>query len=57
MFEKTSNSRFHSYAIGEWDALTDEERDKYANKVNRQFDKVAAEADFKWAAVKVMLDL
>lgn len=46
------------FAVDEWDtALSDEEREEYENKVDRQFDKAAAEADRKWEAVKVMLDL
>lgn len=43
--------------LSEWDAMTDEEQEEYENKVDRQFEKVAAEADRKWEAVKVMLDL
>ena len=46
------------FTADEWDtALSDEEREEYENKVNRQFDKAAVEADRKWKAVKVMLDL
>lgn len=45
------------FTVDEWDALTDEEREEYTNKVDRQFDKAAAEADRKWEAVKVMLGL
>ena len=41
----------------EWDTLTDGERGEYENKVDSQFEKVAAEADRKWEAVKVILDL
>lgn len=45
------------FTLDKWDALTDEERDEYIKNVNRQFDKAASEADRKWEAVKVMLDL
>lgn len=45
------------FTVDEWDALTDEEREEHTNKVNSRFDKAAAEADRKWEAVKVMLDL
>ena len=45
------------FTVDEWDALTDEEREEYTNKVDRQFDKAAAEADRKWEAAKTLLDL
>lgn len=45
------------FSVDEWNALTDEERDEYTNKVDRLFYKAAAEADLRWEAVKVMLDL
>ena len=45
------------FTLDEWNALTNEEIVEYTNKVDRQFDKAAAEADRKWEAVKVMLDL
>ena len=45
------------YTVDEWNALTDEERVEYLNKIDRKFDKAAADADRKWEAVKVMLDL
>ena len=41
----------------EWDALSEEGRKEYANIINAAFGAVAAEADLKWASVKVMLDL
>ena len=41
----------------EWDALSEEGRKEYANIINDAFEVVAAEADLKWTAVKVMLDL
>lgn len=41
----------------EWDALPEEGRREYASIINDAFEAVAAEADLKWAAVKVMLDL
>ena len=46
-----------NFTVDEWNALPDEGRKEYSNKVNRQFDKAAAEADRKWEAVKAMLDL
>ena len=46
------------FTVDEWDtALSDEEREEYENKVDRQFDKAAAEADRKWEAAKTLLDL
>lgn len=41
----------------DWDALSEEGRKEYANTINAAFGAVAAEADLKWMAVKVMLDL
>lgn len=41
----------------EWDALSEEKREEYAKNINARFDVAAAEADLKWSAVKVMLDL
>nr|DAH52952.1 MAG TPA: hypothetical protein [Caudoviricetes sp.] len=41
----------------EWDALSDEERDKYNREINIRFEMAASAADLKWASVKVMLDL
>ena len=41
----------------EWDALSDEKREEYAKNINARFEVAAAEADLKWTAVKVMLDL
>lgn len=41
----------------EWDALSEEKREEYAKNINVRFDVAAAEADLKWTAVKVMLDL
>lgn len=46
-----------NFTVDEWNALPDEGRKEYTNKVNSQFDKAAAEADRKWESVKVMLDL
>lgn len=45
------------YTDEEWDALTDEERDEYESKVASQFNEVAAEADRKWEAAKVLFGL
>lgn len=41
----------------ERDALSEEKREEYTKKINVRFDFAAAEADLKWTAVKVMLDL
>ena len=41
----------------EWDALSEDERDKYNREINIRFELAASEADLKWTAVKVMLDL
>lgn len=41
----------------EWDALSEEGRKEYADIINAAFGVLADEADLKWAAVKVMLDL
>lgn len=62
-FENVRGSFFDAratadFTVDEWDtALSDEEREEYSNKVDRQFDKAAAEADRKWEAVKTLLDL
>lgn len=45
------------FTMDEWDAMTEDERIEYEAGVARQFDEIAAEADRKWEAVKVMLDL
>lgn len=41
----------------EWDALSEEERDKYNREINVRFETAASEADVKWTAVKIVLDL
>ena len=41
----------------EWDALSEEKREEYDKDINARFDFAAAEADLKWTAVEVMLDL
>lgn len=41
----------------EWYTLSKEGREEYANIINAAFEVVAAEADLKWTAVMVMLDL
>lgn len=41
----------------EWDAISEEKREKYAKNINFMFDAVVAEADLKWTAVKAMLGL
>ena len=45
------------YTIDEWDLMSEDEHEKCLAYFNRKFDKAAAEADRKWEAVKVMLDL
>lgn len=46
------------YTVDEWEAMSDAEREKFLVKWNRIFDRfVAEEADRKWEAVKVILDI
>lgn len=45
------------YPYEEWDAMSDEERKEATSSVNLMFEAAASEADLKWTAVKVMLDL
>lgn len=45
------------YPYEEWDAMTDEERKECSREINIRFEMAASEADLKWTAVKVMLDL
>ena len=45
------------YPYEEWDAMSDEERKEATSSVNLMFEVAASEADLKWTAAKVMLDL
>ena len=45
------------FSYEEWDALSKEERDECVATANIKFEVAAAEADMKWTAVKVMLDI
>lgn len=45
------------YTVDEWDLMNEDEHEKSLAYLNRKFDDAAAEADRKWEAVKVMLDL
>ena len=45
------------YTVDEWDLMNEDEHEKCLDYLNRKFDDAAAEADRKWEAVKVMLDL
>ena len=45
------------YTVDEWDLMNEDEQDKCFAYLDSKFDDVAAEADRKWEAVKVMLDL
>ena len=45
------------FTADEWRAMTQDEHKEYFKLWASQFDKAAAEADRKWEAVKVMLDL
>lgn len=45
------------YTVDEWDLMNEDEHEKCLAYFNRKFDDAAAEADRKWEAVKVMLDL
>ena len=45
------------YTEEEWDLMNEDEQKECLAYWNRKFDYVAAEADRKWEAVKVMLDL
>lgn len=46
-----------SYTVDEWGLMSEDEKKGCFGYWNRKFDDVAAEADRKWEAVKVMLDL
>lgn len=45
------------YIVDEWDSISEEEQKGFLGYWNRKFDGAAAEADRKWEAVKVMLNL
>lgn len=45
------------FTYEEWNALSDEERKGYTVMVNLRFELAAAAADYKWQAVKALLDL
>ena len=49
--------REERYTVDEWNLLLEEEQKGSLGYWNRKFDGAAAEADRKWEAVKVMLDL
>ncbi len=49
--------REERFTVDEWNSLLEEEQEGFFGYWNRKFDGVAAEADRKWEAVKVMLDL
>ena len=45
------------YTVDEWDSMSEDEQEKCFACWNFKFEGAAAEADRKWEAVKVMLDL
>lgn len=45
------------YTVDEWDLMSEDEQNERFAYWNRKFNYAAAEADRKWEAVKVMLDL
>lgn len=45
------------YPYEEWNAMSEEERNEATASVNVVFEVAASEADLKWTAVKVMLDI
>lgn len=45
------------YTVDEWDSMSEDDQAELLAEWNRKFDVSAAEADRKWEAVKVMLDL
>lgn len=45
------------FTVDEWNSMSEDEQTGCFACWNRKFDDAAAEADRKWEAVKVMLDL
>lgn len=45
------------YTVNEWNSMSEYEQDRWFDYWYSKFDDAAAEADRKWEAVKVMLDL
>lgn len=46
-----------TFTVDEWDSISEDQQEECLAEWNRKFDVSAAEADRKWEAVKVMLDL
>lgn len=45
------------YTVDEWNSMSEDEQDGWFAYWDSKFDDAAAEADRKWGAVRVMLDL